>query len=53
MIKAVGESLKSMCNSMRQQPQSGEKQEDEEDLFGVFVASQLKHMNPTQKARAK
>ena len=53
MIKVVGESLKSMCDSMRQQPQSGKKHEDEDDLFGVFVASQLKCMNPAQKARAK
>ena len=53
MIKVVGESLKSMCDSMRQQPQSGKKHEDEDDLFGVFVASQLKCMNPAKKARAK
>ena len=37
MIKAVGESLKSMCDNMQNQPQTAKKHEDEDDLFGAFL----------------
>ena len=53
MIRSVGESLKSMCDNMQHQPQTAKEHKDEDDLFGAFVASQLKCMNHTQKARAK
>ena len=42
-----------MCNSIQKQPQTGKKPQNEDDLFGVFVASQLKCMIPAPKPRAK
>ena len=42
-----------MCDNMQHQPQTAKEHKDEDDLFGAFVASQLKCMNHTQKARAK
>lgn len=55
VIKAVGEGLKNMCSSMQQQqqPQAAKEEKDEDDFFGVFVASQLKCMDQSRKARAK
>ena len=54
VIKAVGEGLKTMCSSMQQQqPQAAKEEKDEDDFFGVFVASQLKCMDQSSKARAK
>jgi len=52
VIKAVGEGLKNMCSSM-QQLQAAKEEKDEDDFFGVFVASQLKCMDQSRKARAK
>ena len=48
VMKVVGEGLKTMCSSMQQQ-----EEKDEDDLFGFFVASQLKCMVHSKKARAK
>lgn len=54
VIKAVGEGLKTMCSSMQQQqPQAAKEEKDENDFFGVFVASQLNCMDQSRKARAK
>ena len=53
VMKVVGEGLKTMCSSMQQQPQAAKEEKDEDDLFGVFVASQLKCMDQSRKARAK
>ena len=53
LMKAVGQGLKTMCSSMQQQPQAAKEEKDENDLFGVFVASQLKCMDQSRKARAK
>lgn len=54
MIKTVEESLKTMCSSMQQpQPRAGQEHKDKDDLFGAFVASQLKRMNQAQKAKVK
>ena len=54
VIKAVGEGLKNMCSSMQQQQQpQAAKEENDDDFFGVFVASQLKCMDQSRKARAK
>lgn len=53
VIKAVGEGLKTMCSNMQQQPQATKEEKEEDDLFGVFVASQLKCMDQSRKARAK
>ena len=36
VIKAVGEGLKTMCNSMQQQPQAA-KEEKDEDVFLAFL----------------
>ena len=48
----MGESLKTMCDSIQKQQQTGKKHQNE-DMFGVFVASQLKCMIPAPKTRAK
>ena len=53
VMKIVGEGLKTMCSSMQQQPQAGKEEKDEDDLFGVFVASQLKCMDQSRRAKAK
>ena len=53
VMKAVGRGLKTMCSSLQQQPQAAKAEKDEGDLFGVFVASQLKCMDQSRKARAK
>ena len=45
VMKAVGQGLKTMCSSIQQQPQAAKEEKDEDDLFGVFVASQLKCMD--------
>lgn len=42
-----------MCDSIQKQQQTGKKHQNKDDLFGVFVASQLKCMIPTPKARTK
>ena len=41
-----------MCSSMQQQPLVAKEEKDEDDLFGFFVASQLKCMGHSKKARA-
>ena len=53
VMKVVGEGLKTMCSRMQQQPQAAKEEKDEDDLFGVFVASQLKCMDQSRKAKAK
>ena len=53
VMKVVGEGLKTMCSSMQQQPVAAKEEKDEDDLFGFFVASQLKCMDHSKKARAK
>ena len=53
LMIAVGQGLKTMCSSMQQQPQAPKEEKDEDYLFGVFVASQLKCMDQSRKARAK
>ena len=53
LMKAVGHGLKTMCSSMQQQLQAAKEEKDEDDLFGIFVALQLKCMHQSSKARAK
>lgn len=53
VMKVVGEGLKTMCSSMQQQLRAAKQEKDEDDLFGLFVASQLKCMDQSRKARAK
>ena len=48
MLKAVGEGLKSVCSCMERQPQEA-KEEKDDDLFGIFVASQLKYRTSQEK----
>ena len=53
VMKVAGEGLKTMCSSMQQQLRAAKQEKDEDDLFGVFVASQLKCLDQSRKARAK
>lgn len=39
VMKVAGEGLKTMCSSMQQQLRAAKQEKDEDDLFGVFVAS--------------
>ena len=50
-MKVVGEGLKTMCSSMQQQPQAAKEENDEDDLFGIFVASQLNAWTTQGKQR--